>query len=238
MRPTHPVIRTTALAVPLVLALGARSGAADPVVYYHAGAWHAFTDKTSDGKDICGIATTNPTDGRDFAMTYLIGGENLTFRATKPTWTVPDGTQLNVSMQIDQNTPWPAEALGHGNNIEWAVGAASVQAFDGLFRAGSTLTLSFPSGNEPPWTLSLAGSTAASQTLWRCVEDMSVRDHVVNPASNSPPPTQPYAPDGPATGATQPGPAPTQPTQPAAPPAADQTSPGPPPTSPAPATKP
>src|SRR5579863_2136790 len=103
MRPSHSVIRTTALAAPLVLALGVRPGAADPIVYYHAGAWHAFTDKDANGKDICGIATTNPTDGRDFALTYLIGGENLTFRATKPSWTVPDGTQLNVSMQIDQN---------------------------------------------------------------------------------------------------------------------------------------
>ena len=234
MRLTHPVIRTTALAVPLVLAFGARPGAADPVVYYHAGAWHAFTDKTSDGKDICGIATTNPNDEREFALTYLIGGENLTFRATKQSWTVPDGTQLNVSMQIDQNTPWPAEALGHGSSIEWAVGAASVQAFDGLFRAGSTLTLTFPSGNEPPWTLSLAGSTASSQTLWRCVQDMSVRDHVVTPASNTPPPTQPYAP--PTTSDTQPGAAPTQPTQPMTTPAPGQTNSAP--TSPAPAPKP
>ncbi|HTC11339.1 MAG TPA: hypothetical protein VK726_21455 [Acetobacteraceae bacterium] len=238
MRLTHPVIRTTALAVPLVLALGARHGAADPLVYYHAGAWQAFTDKDSSGKDICGIDTTNPNDGRDFSLTYLIGGENLTFRATKPSWTVPDGTQLNVSMQIDQNTPWPAEALGHGTSVEWAVGAASVQAFDGLFRAGSTLTLTFPSGNEAPWTLSLSGSTAASQTLWRCVEDMSVRDHVVSPANNTPPSTQPYAP--PDASNTQPGPAPTAPTptQPTMTPAAPPTSPAPAPTSPAPATQP
>lgn len=227
MRVPQAVIRTTALAGALVLALGPRPGAADPVVYYHAGAWHAFTDKDATGKDVCGIATTNSSDGRDFSLTYLIGGEDLTLRATKPSWTVPDGTQLNVSMQIDQNTPWPAQALGHGTSITWAVGAASIHAFDTLFRGGSTIMLTFPSGNEPPWTLSLAGSTAASQTLWRCVQDMSVRDHVVTPASNTPPATQPYAP--PAAGDTQSAPA--APTQPITPPASSATSP-------APATKP
>jgi hypothetical protein len=217
MRPPPLLVRTIAAAIPLALAFGPLPAGAAPTVYYHAGAWHAFTDKTTDGKDVCGIGTTNPTDGRDLTLTYTIGGDNLDFHASKPNWTIPDNTQLNVTMQVDSNEPWPAEAAGQGTSIDWSVGAASIRQFDTMFRNGGTLTIGFPQGNEPRWNLSLAGSTAASQTLWRCVQDISERDHVVNPASNTPPPTQPFTPPEAATQPVTPQAAPTQPdaTQPA-----------------------
>jgi hypothetical protein len=42
-----------------------------------------------------------------------------------------------------------------------------MQAFDRQFRAAASMTVTFPEGNEPPWTLSLAGSTAISDTFAR-----------------------------------------------------------------------
>jgi hypothetical protein len=196
MRSHSLVVRTTVLAVPLVLAFGVRSSVAAPTVYYHAGAWHAFTDKDTVGHDVCGIATDHADDGRNLAIRYTIGADDLYFQASKPNWTIPDNTQVNVSMQIDGNAPWPANATGNGTKLDWSIGAASIAAFDGLFRSGTSLTVSFPSGNEPRWQLSLSGSTAASQTLWRCVEDMKVRDHIASPMANQAPVTQPYAQSG------------------------------------------
>lgn len=202
MPPIPPPRRTLALAIPLALAL-ATPAAAAPNVYAHAGNWHAFTDKNAAGKDVCGIGTTNPTDQRDLSMTYAIGGDTLTLRASKPSWQVPAGTHLNVTMQVNGQAPWPAEAVGDGTAVTWAIGAASIRDFDTLFRQGRTLTISFPAGNEPPWVLPLAGSTAASQALWRCVQDTRERDHAVSPAANAPPPTQPFTP-APASAPAQP----------------------------------
>jgi hypothetical protein len=220
----YRVTRTFVAALPLAVLLGAAPGRAAPNVYYHAGAWHAFTDKDDQGAAVCGIATANPADGRGLTLTYTIGGSDLTFTAAKSSWTIPEGTVLEADMQIDRNEPWQAQAAGHGNSMVWVVSASEIHTFDTQFRNGSTLTMTFPSGNEPPWALSLSGSTAASATLWRCVQDLTDRAKRATPASNAPAsnapatqpagqaPTQPFAPPSgqnaaPANGAAAPAPA-------------------------------
>jgi hypothetical protein len=229
----YRVTRTFVAALPLAVLLGAAPGRAAPNVYYHAGAWHAFTDKDDQGAAVCGIATANPADGRGLTLTYTIGGSDLTFTAAKSSWTIPEGTVLEADMQIDRNEPWQAQAAGHGNSMVWVVSASEIHTFDTQFRNGSTLTMTFPSGNEPPWALSLSGSTAASATLWRCVQDLTDRAKAAapnTPSSNAPSssnapatqpfgqaPTQPYAPAQTSNGAAAPAPANGAATQPTAP---------------------
>jgi hypothetical protein len=234
----HRVTRTLAAALPLAVLLGATPGRAAPNVYYHVGAWHAFTDKDDQGAAVCGIGTENPSDGRSLTLTYTIGGSDLTFTAAKSSWTIPEGTILEADMQIDGNGPWQAQGDGHGTSMGWVVSASEIRNFDTQFRNGTTLTLTFPSGNEPPWSLSLRGSTAASATLWRCVQDLTDRAKAAAPASSAPAsnapatqpggqaPTQPFAPPpaqtaAPATGSAAPAPAPANgtPTQPTSAPA-------------------
>jgi hypothetical protein len=232
----YRVTRTLAAALPLAVLLGAAPSRAAPNVYYHAGAWHAFTDKDDQGAAICGIATENQADGRNLTLTYTIGSSDLTFTAAKPSWAIPDGTILEADMQIDRNEPWQAQGEGHGTTVGWVVSASEIRNFDTQLRNGTTLTLTFPSGNEPPWSLSLRGSTAASATLWRCVQDLTDRAKRAAPASNAPTsngpatqpagqaPTQPFPPPAaqttaPSTGADTSAPANGTPTQPAPAPA-------------------
>jgi len=195
-RPTwhasHSMTRAAVWAVPLAVLLGAAPALAAPVIYYHGGSWHAFTDQDASGSQVCGIGTSNPADGRNLTMTYTIGSSDLTVRAEKPNWNIPDGTMLGANMQLDRNQPWEAQASGHGNAVEWVISAAMIRNFDTEFRNGTRMIVSFPSGNEPPWTVSLSGSTDASATLWRCVQDLSEKAHVRTPASNAPAPTQPF----------------------------------------------
>ncbi len=184
----------TAIAVagPLAVLPGAAPGLAAPVVYYHGGSWHAFTDQDASGGQVCGIGTSNPADGRNLTMTYTIGGGDLTVRAIKPNWNIPDGTMLGANMQLDRNQPWEAQASGHGDVVEWVISAAMLRNFDTEFRTGTRMIVSFPTGNEPPWSVSLNGSTPASATLWRCVQDLSAKAHVTTPASTAPASTQPF----------------------------------------------
>jgi hypothetical protein len=192
MRPTYRVTRTIAGAVQLAMLLGAAPTLADPTVYYHVGSWHAFTDKDAQGTAVCGIGTQNPADGRKLSLTYTVGGTDLTLQADKPSWNIPEGTSLEVDMQIDQDQSWQAQGVGHGTNVQWVIGAASIREFDTEFRNGGALTITFPSGNEQPWTLALNGSTMASATLWRCVQDLSDRAHVTSMGPNAPASTEPY----------------------------------------------
>jgi len=220
----HRVLRTLAATLPLAALLGAAPGRAAPNVYYHAGAWHAFTDKDDQGAAVCGIATENPSDGRSLTLTYTIGGSDLTFTAAKSNWTIPEGTILEADMQIDGNGPWQAQGNGHGTSVGWVVSASEIRNFNSQFRNGSTLSLTFPSGNEPPWSLSLRGSTAASATLWRCVQDLTDRAKNAAPVSNAPAPNASSS-NAPASNAPATQPGGQAPTQPFAPSSAQTTAP-------------
>lgn len=198
-------------------------------VDHHVGSWDAFSGTGDDGKLVCGIGTTNTVDGRSFSIRFVIGEQNVAFEAKKPSWNIPKGTQLPLVMQIGFDAPWSEQGSGDGQTVTWTVDQASIQTFDAQFRRANAMTLIFPSGNEPPWPISLTGSTAASSAFGLCINEMTRRAGLQSPPAAAGPtepfgqaPTQPMPPS-----ATQPTPpAATQPTtppaatQPTAPPAA------------------
>ncbi len=129
---------------------------------------------------------------------FGIGGTTTVFSVDKNTWSIPDNTRITVVMQVGLNTPSTQQATGHGTAADWTLDPGSMQAFNQQFRAASSMTLTFPDGNEPPWSLSLAGSTAISDTFARCVRDLTRQMQVAQPpTSPAPPPsgaTQPFSP--------------------------------------------
>jgi hypothetical protein len=175
---------------------------AEMKVYYHVGSWDAFSGPGTDGKPVCGVGTTNPADNRSFSLRFAIGGDSVMFEAKKPGWNIPAGTQLPVVMQIGLDTPWNLQGVGNGEVVEWTLDRGTMQSFDAQFRRAGSMTLTFPSGNEPPWTVALNGSTAISNAFGRCVTDLTQRAEPQQPAPAATAPTQPF------------GQAPTQPTAP------------------------
>lgn len=231
----HPTLLAVALAAGFAVPADA-----DVNVYYHVGAWDAFDGPGDNGQPVCGIGSRNPADGRAFSLRFQIGGNAMTFIAAKPGWDIPDGTHVQVVMQNGLEQPWAEQATGKGDRLQWTLDRVNAQIFDDQFRRAPSMTITFPSGNEPPWTLSLAGSTAASNAMGRCLTDLARRAAATQPAGTQapgpPPATQPFgttaaAPDNAAPAQpvtqgqpTQPGPAPApvtqdQPTQPNAAPA-------------------
>ncbi len=192
-------------------ALAAGTAGAATTVYYHAGSWQAFSGTDAENQVVCGIGTESATDGRRLDLTFVIGGDTLFFQATKPSWSIPDGTQVPVVLQIGDAQPWNGQATGHGTSMAWSMPSSDTSAFRQEFRQARSMTLSFPSGNEPPWTVSLRGSTGADNTFARCIRDLTRRQQ--QPAA----PTQPFGQGGTSSAPTQPfgkgggGAAPTQP---------------------------
>jgi len=200
----HPLLSAAAMAA--CLAVPAR---ADVTVYYHAGGWDAFDGQDDHGQAFCGIGSRNPVDGRTFSVRFLIGGNGVNFIASKPGWNIPDHTDIPVVVQVGLERPWTEQASGGGQSVQWTLDRGPFQSFDAQFRHASSMTLTFPSGNEPAWIISLSGSTAVSNAMGRCVTDMTQRAAAPAPAApqNA---TQPFG----AAAAPQPGaPAASQPTQ-------------------------
>ncbi|MDE2514756.1 MAG: hypothetical protein KGL12_01900 [Rhodospirillales bacterium] len=178
--------------LPLAAAMPQAARAADVVrPYYHAGSWDAFTARVPGRPPVCGIGNRAP-DHRVFTLRFEAGSHVLTLRAVKPSWAIPQGTQVNVVMQIGQAAPWPATATGNARQIDWTIPAVQSQNFEAQFRQASTMTLSFPGGSEPTWTIPLNGSSAITDAFNRCVGQITA-----TPAAPTQPyggPTQPYAP--------------------------------------------
>jgi hypothetical protein len=236
--PYFPDLRTLGLTVVTLAVIGAPMAARAQIqTYYHAGVWDAFSGRTDTGRAVCGVGNTNPADRRRLSIRFDIGGTDTVFSASKPTWSIPDNTRVTVVMQVGLNPPWTAQATGHGQTIDWPLDRDTIQPFDRQFRASSSMTLTFPDGNEPPWTILLAGSSAISDAFGRCVRDLTRQVQAEPPGNGAPPPqgippvaTQPFgpAPNGapaapppaapapsPQPGATQPDETPPNGTQPA-----------------------
>jgi len=165
---------------------------ADMTVYYHVGSWDAFSGPGADGKPVCGVGSTNPVDNRSFSLRFPVGADSVSFQTKKPSWNIPAGTQLPVVLQIGLDTPWNVQGVGNGQIVEWSLDRSAMQTFDAQFRQANSMTVSFPTGNEPPWTVGLHGSTAISNAFGRCVTDMTQRAEAQQPAMSPTGPTQPY----------------------------------------------
>jgi hypothetical protein len=175
----------------------AQQQAAQTQVYYHVAAWDAFSGRSSQGGPVCGVESTNRVDNRNLSIRFDIGGTDTTFAATKPSWSIPDGTRAVVVMQVGLNAPWTLHGSGYGHAIGWTLDRNAIQGFDRQFRSAQSMTLTFPDGNEPPWTISLTGSTAISDTFGRCITDLTRQVQAAANSSGSAAPqgaTQPFSP--------------------------------------------
>jgi hypothetical protein len=187
----NPLARLTALAI----ALSPAAALAQVQTYYHAGAWDAFSGRNASGGALCGVGSTNPSTNARLSIRFDIGGTDTVLSAGKPEWSVPPETHVTVVMQIGLNMPWTLQATGQDHNIDWYLDPAAMQAFDRQFRSAASMTLTFPDGNEPPWIVPLAGSSAISDTFGRCVRDLTRQVQAAQAAAQAPP-TRQAAPPG------------------------------------------
>jgi hypothetical protein len=212
-----PVFKTLGVAA-LVAMLAPTAAMAQIQTYYRAGVWDAFSGRNDKGVAICGVGNTNTADNRRMSIRFEIGGSDTVLSVSKPDWSIPDGTQVAVVMQVGLNTPWTLQGNGQGSSISWVLDPGAMQTFDRQFRGASSMTLTFPDGNEPPWSVPLVGSSMISDTLGRCIRDLTRQVQAAQAAGAAPAaPAAPVAPQG----ATQPFNPSAAPSGTATPPAAD-----------------
>lgn len=172
-------------------------------VYGRHGVWDLFKGTDTNGEQVCGVGHTDPATGRAFSLRYVAGGSGILFVADKSSWHIPAGTHIPVVMQIGSAQPWTEQAVGNGERVEWSMDRTLVPEFDAQFRAAMSMTVRFPAGNEPPWTISLTGSAAASTAMGQCVTALMQAVPAVAPPAAPPGAAQPYG-TAPAAPAIQP----------------------------------
>jgi hypothetical protein len=197
------------MALAATLTLGAGGALTQTRTIGTFGAWEAFGGTTNDGRPVCGVSTSWQ-DGRYFGIKYWQGREYFTVQLIKPSWQIPAGTRIPLSLQFDQQDPWTATASGFpatstaGAFVEFTVPFSRLDNFLREFRLASGAVMSFRAGNEPAWRLTLSGSNAASQTMDDCVRRMGGGAGKAAPggAPTQPfggGPSQPFTPSGPQT---------------------------------------
>jgi hypothetical protein len=169
-------------------------------IYYHAGVWDAFSGRTPKGVPVCGVGTTDPATGTTMSIRFDIDGSDTIFAASKPNWSIPDNTKVAVVLQVGSNPPWTLHTTGAKQSVEWTLDRNAIASFDEQFRDAGWMTVTFPDGNEAPWRLSLAGSTAISNAFGRCVTDLTSQYRATQAqagaqggGSTAPTPTQPFS---------------------------------------------
>jgi hypothetical protein len=204
--------RSVALAVAFTLVAGGALAQTRTIGTF--GAWEAFGGTSNDGRPVCGVSTSWQ-DRRYFGIKYWQGREHFTIQLIKPSWQIPQGTRIPVALQFDQQSPWTASATGFpgtstaGAFIEFTVPFGRLENFLREFRLASSAVMSFQSGNEPAWRLTLSGSNAASQAMNDCVRRMGGGGGAGKGAPGGGP-TQPFG-GGTSQPFSPPGPAPQTP---------------------------
>lgn len=202
---------------------GLPAGAAEVHSLYGAGSWQVVTGTGDDQRQFCEIASGG-AGGRQVVVLSLAGDPTLNLQMVKSSWAIPQGTPIDVVVTID-GTAWPIHTSGAGHLVGVGIPPENQAAFEQAFRAGRSMTVSFPGGSEPPWTGSLTSSNAVYNAFVNCRNTL---------LAAAPAPASGTGPFG-APAATQPFQAP--PAQ-AVPPAPAAPTPSAPIVSPAPATTP
>jgi hypothetical protein len=187
------LLMSTALSTVL---FGSGQAHANDIRHYY-GSWETLQALDTNGKPQCAAITRGPE--RMFAVKMGVA-QSLFFHVWKQSWNIPDGTQVNVRVQVD-NAPvvqYPMTGFRNpqgGSMLEYTFnnhtnprsGEHWYKEFLDMLRTGREITIFFD-GNEGSWKGSLAGSEAAMHDMGRCIVE----------TLGTPGTTQPY------TGVTQP----------------------------------
>lgn len=210
-----------------VLTAGGSAHAQD-VTLANSGYWSAMQLAAPvNGSPSCAIVSSVPADGRLVMVGVNSADQTLRMAFAKTSWEIPPSAKMTATVQIDGNPTWGGAngftTNSHGMSIY--IRPQGYREFIHEITSGHTITVRF-SGNEPPWTFDLWGTTAVWPAFMQCAE--SVAPSFVA-ALTLPPATQPYA-SAPTTQPYFPAPAPQQPyvpSQPVPPPATVPQAPAP-----------
>lgn len=141
------------------------------------GVWTAYAGRISSGKDVCGLRTSGQQ--RSFHIKYFSGNQHWTIHLFKNDWHIDKEMPVRIRIELGsgyRSADWGGKALpGQGQSpavVEVLVATEGSQEFWSAFRQANEGRLTFVTGNEGTWRVSLTGSNAAAAAMVSCIRNM------------------------------------------------------------------
>ena len=186
------ILIATALALSMTTATQAR----EPVKLYDDGKWvTSFIPAEGDKEAMCVVGTSWTWPGKILGTMFVkwSGELGLFIHIAKTNWKLPSSE--NVSVRISFDSGW-REGKGfvldehkYGSTVQIMANEDS-DGFMADFRNAREVTISFPDGNERPWTGPMTGSRKAGEAFAFCIrkvkENTPVATSPTTPKASSP----------------------------------------------------
>ena len=176
------------------------SASAQHNVIERAGPWQAFVTIGNQGGVICGISQF--ANGLRFMIKWEPDRALLYLQLSNRVWSVPQGTSIPVSLDVDGQRIWSGILYGTpmGHLIEGEFGSVeSGTRTIVAFAYGIMMRVVFHEGTEGSWRVPLTGTLRVTTAFVRCMQTVTPQRAPTQPfnPSPAPPPTQPFSPRGP-----------------------------------------
>jgi hypothetical protein len=169
------------------------------------GAWSLHGGTTNAGVRTCALGASAGGD-RLIMIQYYAGEQTLHVRLARRSWQIADGARVSVRSRVGDRL-FVSNAEPRGSEIRWFITSDTMDDWEIAFRASAVMQVEFLTGNEPPWTISLAGSARAIANLRTCIRALADMGGATTPGWAAPAPPPPPAPTTPGSSATPTGPA-------------------------------
>jgi len=87
---------------------------------FSSGLWSAYGGLAPDRRPVCGITTVG-AEGRRIAIEQFAGETGLEVVFEKPTWSIPEGTTVDIVVAIDGAAGHSGRATGSDKRMVMAV---------------------------------------------------------------------------------------------------------------------
>jgi hypothetical protein len=177
-----------ALLVAATIFAAVTASQADIARYAQSGFWSNSFGRASDGELMCLASNKFDSRGNQHSVMfkYFADSDETVLQVYKSAWQIPEGTRMTLEVRFDGNEPFVAEdAIGKGGFIEAKIG---INFIDAASKA-EKMYITFPSGDEPYWWVSMNGGRNAMLELANCVTKMA---KPTAPNKPSAAPSKPY----------------------------------------------
>jgi hypothetical protein len=144
---------------------------AETTVLVKSGSWEAFGGTTDKGTPVCGISSS--PEKKYFGLKQFADRDTFTIQISDKSWSIKDKSKYAVSMRLDRNKLWTANASGmHFSDgdpgLEYDIRRTELRKFNKEFGSSDKLKLMFANGMET-WNLDLAIARKVSAEFAACI---------------------------------------------------------------------
>ena len=156
----------------LAVCLASTSLHAETSTLARAGSWEAFGGTTDNGTPVCGISSS--PEKRYFGLKQFGNQDTFTIQIGDKSWSIKDKSKYAVSMRLDRNKLWTANASGmHFNDgdpgLEFDIRRSELRKFNKEFQSSEKMKLMFANGMET-WNLDLSIARKVSAEFAACID--------------------------------------------------------------------